>query len=239
MATLLILKVGSAVDEVVQRRGDFEVLFLEGMGLPASAARVVEPHRGEALPRPEDHRAVVVTGSSAMVTEEAGWSLACEEWLRAAVAGEGAVLGVCYGHQLLARALGGSAGWNPNGREIGSIDVAALPAASADPLFGALPPALVCQASHSQSVTALPPGAVHLATNDHDPFQAFSYGPRAWGLQFHPEFDAEVVAGYIRTRRDALVEEGLDPDALLASTRDADHGRAFLTGFARAFELAD
>jgi GMP synthase (glutamine-hydrolysing) len=57
---------------------------------------------------------------------------------------------------------------------------------------------------------------------------------RAWGVQFHPEFDAEVMGQYLRDRWDSLAEEGLDPERLNANLSDAVSGRAVLRRFVAA-----
>jgi GMP synthase (glutamine-hydrolysing) len=54
-----------------------------------------------------------------------------------------------------------------------------------------------------------------------------------WGVQFHPEFDGDIVRSYVRARADRMTEEGLDPDATYAGVRDATHGREVLRNFVR------
>jgi GMP synthase (glutamine-hydrolysing) len=110
--------------------------------------------------------------------------------------------------------------------------VETLPEARRDPLLGPLPERLTVQATHLEAVLELPAAARLLARSAGDPHQAFAAGPRAWGVQFHPEFDAEVIRGYLAARREVLRGEGLDPDALLAGVRQSDHGRALLRRFA-------
>jgi GMP synthase (glutamine-hydrolysing) len=90
----------------------------------------------------------------------------------------------------------------------------------------------VAHATHLQSVLELPPAARHLAESDGDPYQAFAWGRCAWGLQFHPEFDQETMRGYLDGRREQLVREGLDPDALRARVREAPAGPRILRRFA-------
>jgi len=228
---VLILKVGETVPRL-RSRGCFDDWFRAGLGLEPADTRVVRPHQGEALPDRRDVSAVVITGSSAMLTESPSWSLELEAWLHDAVRGELPVLGVCYGHQLLARAFGGEVGWNPHGREIGTIEVALTDDARTDPLFGAFPATLTVQATHSQSVLALPPDARHLGRNEHDGYQAFALGRNAWGVQFHPEFDATIIRGYLEERRADIAAEGIDVDARLAAARDSEHGRRILGAFA-------
>lgn len=230
-ARFLVVKAGTTVPALVPRRGDFEDWFRAG--LAPHACDVVRAAEGEALPEPGAHAGVVVTGASAMVTDEAAWSLALEEWLARVARSGAAVLAVCYGHQLLARALGGEVGWNDNGREIGTVEVELTPVGVKDPLLAGLETPLRVQASHSQSVLVLPRGARRLAFNAHDEHQAFAWGERVWGLQFHPEFDADIVRGYVQERRADLEREGLDPERLLAAAADSPAGPEILARFAR------
>ena len=233
---LVIVKTGSAEASVRARRGDFEDWIVRAMGVGAEVARVVDVQAGESLPEPAEATGVVVTGSAAFVSEGEPWSRRCEAWLREAVAAGVPVLGICYGHQLLAEALGGRVGPNPRGREIGTVRVDVH--AAGDPLLGGLPETLVVQATHVESVLQLPEGARLLGSSVLDPHHAFSWrapgqpAPRAWGVQFHPEFDADVMRGYLRARAEQLQREGLDPDRLEREVRESAHGADLLRRFA-------
>ena len=232
MRRVLIAKMGDTLPELRAQRGDYEGWIAERMGLARSDVEVVAVARGEPLPAPESRAGVVITGSSAMVSHREPWSELTAEWLARAVEVGTPVLGICYGHQLLAHALGGEVGRNPRGREIGTVVVRSLDPAQRDPLLGVWGDAEPAHVTHLESVLALPAGAVRLAESDLDPVQAFSVGERAWGVQFHPEFDAETARAYIAARRDKMRAEGLDPDALLASVRDAPGGQRLLRRFA-------
>jgi GMP synthase (glutamine-hydrolysing) len=232
MDRMLIVKTGTTLPEIAARRGDFEDWFAAGLRLDAHQMDVAEVFRGAPLPEPKDVPAVVVTGSAAMASAHEAWSDRTAHWLAQVVFAERPVLAVCYGHQLLALGLGGEVAANPRGREIGTVQVRLRDGAGDDPLFAELPPSLTVQATHQESVVRLPRGAVHLAHNEQDPHQAFRVGARAWGVQFHPEFDADVIRGYIGGRRKSLVSEGLNPDALTATASDSDHGQRLLGRFA-------
>ena len=230
---ILIVKLGTAPSELVALRGDFEDWIVAGMGLPRDRAEVVEVYAGAPLPEPGGFAGVVLTGSAALVTDREGWSERAAAWLPSALASGIPLLGICYGHQLLAHALGGRVGSNPRGREMGTIEVDLGPArAAGDELLGGLPERARVQASHVESVLELPRGAVCLGSSRDDPYHAFRVGDAAWGVQFHPEFDADVMRGYVRHRSDLLRAEALDPEALLRAVEEGRDGTRLLTRFA-------
>ena len=230
---VLIVKTGTTVPGVLERRGDYEQWFTAGMGLSDRQVSVCRVDQDGELPSPTGLGAIVVTGSSAMVSDRLPWSERTASWLRGAVERGLPVLGVCYGHQLLAHAFGGTVEFNPHGRQIGTLDVALTAAAEHDPLLSGFPPLLHVPVSHRQSVTALPKGARLLATAARDPHHAFSLGERAWGVQFQPEFDADIVRGYIDARRADISAEGQDPERLHKDARDTADGTLLLRRFAQ------
>ena len=231
---ILVLRTGDAVPEVAARRGQFVKWIADHIG--GAWDGVIREHdaRGDApLPDPKAFSAIIVTGSSASVTERAPWMLRAEEFLREAVAAEQPVLGICFGHQLMAQALGGHVEKNPKGREIGTVEVTLLPAAAGDPLFEGLPKDAAFNATHVDTVTRLPPGATVLATTPLEPHAAFRVGESAWGVQFHPEIDGDVMRGYVRSREPILRSEGLPFEAIHDRIHDAPHGPALLKNFAK------
>ena len=228
---LYIVKVGDALPSAQAGRGDYDRWFAGATGMPPEDVSVVDPRGGDALPPLEGAGGFIVTGSSALVTDRAGWSERAGRWLVEAAGSGLPLLAVCYGHQLLADALGGLVGHNPAGREIGTAEVTLNDASREDALFSGLPSRLFVQATHRQSVLELPPGAQRLAGNAHDSNQAYRIGERCWCVQFHPEMSSEIIGHYVRGRRDELLAEGLDPDALLNARREEGHGRLLLERF--------
>jgi len=151
------------------------------------------------------------------------------------------VLGVCFGHQLLARAAGGDVVLNPRGREIGTVRVQLTEAGRRDPLFAWVGAADVpqpegggtqfyVQATHVDAVDPLPPGAVILASNENSTAQAYRLSETVAAVQFHPELWAEAMRDLITSRRDKLQAEGMDATALAEQVREVRAGeilRAF------------
>jgi len=228
----LILKMGSTLPSLRDRRGDFEDWVARGAGLSASETRVVDVLAEPALPPLDGAAGVIVTGSHTMVTERQPWSERAAQWLCGAVSGGVPVLGICYGHQLLAHAHGGEVADNPHGREFGTVQIELDAAGRVDALLGVLPAAFAAHEGHTQSVLRLPPGAVRLAANAWDAAQAFRIGERAWGVQFHPEFDADIIREYVDHYRGLLAAQGQDPDALIRAAEDNPLGARILSRFA-------
>lgn len=231
MKPCLIIKAGEKLPSLATIPGDYEDWIAAGMGLEPAEYTVVAAYRGEPLPGVEEFSGVVITGSGAMVTDSDPWIEATAAWLREAVAANIPVLGICFGHQLLAHALGGEVNYNPAGVEVGSVTVTLQPEAQDDPLLSALPAEFVAQLTHRQSVRRLPAQAQHLARSKLEPHQAFAYGDSAWGIQFHPEFDEAIVRHFIDFYRDQLQQEGGDAEALIATRRPSPYCRALLARF--------
>jgi GMP synthase (glutamine-hydrolysing) len=195
---LLVVQTGTPPREVRLRFGDYPAWFRRGLGLRGRQLICVRVDRGERLPSPQQVAAVLITGSDAMVSEHLPWSERTAAWLRGAVAAGVPMLGVCYGHQLLAHALGGVVDDHPRGIELGTIEVMTTAAARRDPLFGSLPTQFLAQATHQQTVRRAPRGAVVLARSEHDRHQALRFAPGVYGVQFHPEFGVRQMRALLR-----------------------------------------
>lgn len=234
MKKILIVKTGCLPRAIVEKRGDMENYFMRGMGLPESLFVVSSVHEGDVFPILDGISGIVVTGSSHMITDDCEWICRTACSLAEAVRRDIPVLGVCFGHQLLAHATGGFVHFNPNGREIGTVSVRLAGKAKTDELLKVIPEDEICvQVSHRQSVMRLPEGAEALASNKHESNHAFRLkGRKAWGLQFHPELDAETVRLLIKSGRREIKNEGLDPEKLSRECFDTEAGVRILKRFA-------
>ncbi len=230
---MLIIQTGRAIPAARARLGDFPHWFRVAMRLPAAAVEVRDVQHGDLLPDPQDIGSALITGSGAMVSEREEWSERTAAWIREVHAAGVPLMGVCYGHQLIAHAFGGRVDYHPAGREMGTHEIEKLPAAKGDPLFEHAPDRFAAQLTHRQSVLDAPPEAVVLARSAHDACQAFRIGTQTWGLQFHPDFSTAAMRTYIAARAKDLTHEGTSPRALSKAVRAAPHARAVLRRFAR------
>ena len=231
MKKILIVKTGDTFSDVIKTCGDFEELIVSGLGISRDKLRVVNVTAHEVLPDMEQINGVVISGSHAMVTQNLDWSLALEAWIRKLISAGIPLLGICYGHQLMAKAMGGVVDYHPRGIEIGTTDVTCLAECLRDPLFKDLPSSFKAQVFHSQSVIQLPPSAVLLAKNDFEPHHGFRIGGAAWGVQFHPEADVSVTRGYLENLAEDVRSDGQDPDQLIDHLEETPHASSLLKTF--------
>jgi GMP synthase (glutamine-hydrolysing) len=237
MKPLCILKTGTAIAGVPPEWGDFEHWIASVAGLCDAAWFCREVSAGAELPAFSEVSGVIITGSPAMVTDRLEWSERSAAWLRTAVEYALPILGICYGHQLLAHALGGRVDYNPQGREIGTKPMLGTTAARHDPLFQILPARYAAHTTHSQSVLDLPAGAEILAANAFEPHHGVRFAPFAWGVQYHPEFTAPVMSKYLELRAAALRQEGLNPETLQAEVSMTEEASALLPRFVELCRL--
>jgi len=232
---LLIIRTGRAPDVISSRHGDFPRWFRLGLRVRDPAIRIVDVEHGEALPAPADVAGAVITGSASMVTERLAWSERTAGWIRDAMDADLPLIGVCYGHQLMSHALGGRVDYLPGGREMGTMTLRTLAPAADDALARHLPASFTAHTTHEQSVLEVPRSATVLASSARDPHHLLRYGPRAISTQFHPEFSAEIMRGYIRRKHDVLHGEGQQPDRLLAEVAPTPAATMLLRRFVSGY----
>lgn len=232
---LLIVKTGSAFAEAIRRHGDFDDWFRRALGEECFGFDTVNVHEHEPLPEADaigEYAGVVVTGSPAMVSHRHEWSEKAAAWLANIIDRDAApLLGVCYGHQLIAHALGGRVGPNPHGRRMGTVALEWID--TDDPLTGALEQGASVHVTHLEAVLDPPPGARVIGHSQGDPYHVLHFGGRSWGVQFHPEFTAGIMRCYIEARASLLDGEGLDPNRLLQAVTETDSGTDLLARFGR------
>lgn len=231
MKPLLLMQTGDAPEVIRREKANFDGMFLQQGNIDADRVQIVHLPAGEQPLQPQNYAGVVITGSPAMVTERLPWSEQAAEWLRQAMQIQLPIFGACYGHQLLAYALGGEVGYHPQGMEVGTLDVELLPAAANDRRMAMLPPRFKANLIHSQSVLTPPAGAVALARSQQDAYQILSYGDRVLTTQFHPEFNGAVMHQYLSWLGELYPEQQAAYQLKQQQVSDTPFSRLLLQGF--------
>ena len=222
-----VLETGVPPDPLLDQFGSYPDMFATLLG-PGYELDVFDAQGGE-LPEPAAHHAYLVTGSPAGVYDPLPWIAPLMDFIRAAK--ETKMIGVCFGHQVMAQALGGEVIKSPKGWGAGlhHYDVLRPQPWTNGERKVAIP------ASHQDQVVAQPPNTSVVAASDFTPFAALAWSDRpAISFQFHPEFSP----GYAK----ALIEQRYDrvnaPDAAIASL-DAPNDTARVGDWIRNFLKGD
>lgn len=186
---IVLIQARSTEDIVVQE----QECFRERCRIRSDQIRAVSVLRervDEGLLRDTD--ALMIGGAGEYsATQDYEWMPAVLELVRTAYEDRVPTFGSCWGHQIIARALGGRVVHDSELAELGCHPVTLTPAGKADTLFGAFPERFLVNMGHHDRVVELPPDAVELAYSDTQRFQAFRIDGRPmYGTQFHSELDA-------------------------------------------------
>ena len=242
MHRILLYKTGETDPKLVPEIGDYEKWFARVMG----DGYGLEVHRAFEQPLHElsGYDGVVITGSprSLVEGEVEPWMDDAAAFVRAAGDAGVPVLGVCFGHQLVGYAYGGRVRKNPNGWEVGTVDVEVTEEGARDPLFVGLPRRIFVNQSHRDEVGVVGEGTRVLAAGGHTGNQAIAVGDHVRGVQFHPEMDAMVIRKIIAHRRVMLAEdavrrcrEGYCVDSLIRGAMDTPDAERVLRNFVEEF----
>lgn len=208
---IAILETGAPPGDLAARHGDYPEMFRRLLLGPGDASETFDVAAGQ-LPRdPSAFDACIVTGSSAGVYEPLSWIDPLKAFLVSA-SGRTALVGVCFGHQIMAEAFGGRVIKSPKGWGVGlhRYDV------TGEGWLEGLP-SLAVAASHQDQVVEPPPGARVVAASDFTPFGALHYPDRrAISIQLHPEFAPEYATALIEARRGTRYSDD-QADAAIAS----------------------
>jgi GMP synthase-like glutamine amidotransferase len=221
---LAILETGFPPADLVSSFGDYPTMFEQLLG-PGFEVETFDVQAGKLPADPAAHGAYLVTGSPAGVYDPLPWIAPLMEFIRAAK--DRPMVGVCFGHQVMAQALGGQVIKSPKGWGAGlhSYDVVRPQPWTNGERKVAIP------ASHQDQVVVQPPASEVVAKSDFTPFAALAWTDRpAISFQFHPEFSVAYAKALIEKRYDRVNA----PDAALASLdapNDNDRVGAWIRSF--------
>lgn len=190
---LAIIQLGEPPEPIFKAIGQQSDWFIDALPPVHNDIKIFRPDMGEKIPSSDNFSGAILTGSWAMVTDLHPWSESTAEWIRSAHSNSLPLLGVCFGHQLIAHALGGRVGDNPTGRECGLHLIELSGDYQNDPLLKDMPKRLSAWLSHQQTILEAPQGANILAFSTQDSCQIIRYSGTTFSVQFHPEFSLDVM----------------------------------------------
>jgi GMP synthase (glutamine-hydrolysing) len=178
----------------------------------------------------DDCDAYVATGSRASVYDGTPWVMGFQSVVADLYAEGGRYLGICFGSQMMAQALGGEVRRADTGWGVG---VKAAEVVSHEPWMVPDAPSYRCVVSHQDQVVRMPDGARVLAANDHCAVSMFMMGDRFLGIQGHPEYSSDYGRALLEARRGKLIPEEVAEAAI--PTYDTPIDRDLLAGWLGAF----
>jgi len=165
-----------------------------------------------------EHGALVILGGAMGAHDEhtCDWLAPTKDLIHDALARTTPTLGVCLGHQLIGAAMGGRSIVNPSGKARGLTRFHPNASGAEDPLLSSAEAGALGLQWNGDILSPMPAGASVLATAPDGSVQAARFGPRAWGVQFHPEVTPEIFRGWAIHR-----STGADSDRVLQALHEA------------------
>jgi GMP synthase-like glutamine amidotransferase len=208
MTRIAILKTGAPPPALAATHGDYPAMFRDLLG-EGFAFETFDVQAGE-WPDPTAFDAAILTGSAAGVYEDAPWIAELLDWIRAAK-GRTRLVGICFGHQAMAQALGGRVEKSERGWGVGLHRYEVV---STEPWMTPVATEIAIPASHQDQVVEKPAEARVLLRSDFTPFAGLAWGEDAISFQAHPEFTPAFATDLTAGRHDridpGLVERAVD-----------------------------
>jgi len=232
-----ILQADRVDEEPRERFGDYPAMFVDSLG-PAAGDTEFEffdVQQGRYPDRVDDYDGYLITGSRAGAYDDDPWIDDLTAFVCEARTADVKVVGICFGHQLIAQALGGRVGPAPNGWGVG---VHTWTIVRPEPWMSPPLSEFRLLASHRDQVEALPPGARLLAQSEFCPIAAYVADGCMLGIQGHPEF-TKAYAEFLMDRRRDQIGPAFEPgmrslEQPIDTTAIANWIMAFLRGDAKA-----
>ena len=198
-----ILETGELTDDLSKKYGDYPSLFARMLHAvnPEIDFHSVKVLEGELPKAPRDAHGWIITGSKYGVYENHFWIDPLKEFIRLSVNTNTPLAGICFGHQILAEALGGKVEKSHKGWGLGVHNYTVTTKPS---WMEGINGAFAGHAVHQDQVIILPETATVIASSEFCPYAALVYGdpesPNALSVQPHPEFSADFIHDLIETR---------------------------------------
>ena len=198
----------------------------------------IRPIEGDDFPSLVKVSGIIISGSPFSVNDNEVWMRKLEEYIRVAASKNIAILGICFGHQLIAKAFG-AAIKKTQQSEIGTVQINLTVAGVRDRLLRDLPiKNLNVLTFHENIIGGAPYIIRSLGFNAHDANQVIAVGDNVRGVQFHPETRSEMIKTLIYLSIDNLAKEGIDTQKILKNIKYTPKARKILSNFYKYFILS-
>lgn len=208
MPTIAVLETARPPSVLQQQHGDYPSMFAGLLG-DAFQTRSFDVQAGD-LPDPASFDGAIITGSAAGVYEDHAWIPPLLDWIRRA-RGRTRLVGVCFGHQAMAQALGGRVAKSERGWGVGLHRYRVV---EPQPWMIPARAEIALSASHQDQVVAPPADARVILKSNFTPFAGLAWGDDAISMQPHPEFTRAFTGALVEGRRgrieDAIVDRAMD-----------------------------
>ncbi len=233
------LKLRKASEKKIAK-GPYVELFRKKLDLKMDELQVKWAAQG-CLPEPDGYNGIIIGGSSKDPVEgkEEAWMMRVYQFIKETVTKAVPLLGVCGGHQFIARALGTKVIYNPRGREFGTLPVTLSAEGVRDLLFAEIPDRFFAQLTHRCIVEEIQGDWKLLASSDMCKIQAVAINERTRIVQFHPEFSASNMIALAKLSKKSLIDESLTTSSrfqrFLSFIRETNQATKVLTNFLTHF----
>ncbi|MCJ8332579.1 MAG: GMP synthase [Lentisphaeria bacterium] len=194
-------------DSLVEEHGDYDDMFKRYLGQAKDIELEIFDVMAGQYPAIDAYEAFLLTGSAASVYDGDTWILVLIQFIKTLHEQKKKTVGICFGHQLIAYALGACVEESERGWGIGSRDIQIL--YKADWMNNEADLCLLY--SHRDQVETLPEGAVIIAGSSHCPIAVYQIGSHILGIQGHPEFSADYAEALMEARLEIIPSETIKP----------------------------
>jgi GMP synthase (glutamine-hydrolysing) len=198
MRNILIIKCGETLPKIKSQFGDFEDWIIKMSGIPFENFKIINLPGGEQLRHPLDFVATIITGSHYNTNQRFPWINQLKNWVLTARYSNAPVLGIGFGFQIIAEALGGKVTPNNDGLFLRTSFINLTPIGQNDALFKNIGSSFESYLNHRRNVSFIPPEIEILAANTAGKLMAIRSN-NIYGIQFHPEISEKVFKMYIKS----------------------------------------
>jgi len=206
---ILIIKTGSTYPDLKAESGDFDA-WIKKTGGDADITWKIKPVADVEPEKIGNYQGIIITGAHSSLTQFYAFYSGMERVVERLLAQRIFTLGICFGHQLIHKIMGGVIITNPLGTEMGVVTINLTMQGFVDPVFHDLGGSKIqVYASHSDVVSQPAPDFIRLAWNDLVEYQATRYDNFIYTTQFHPEYNKKIMRHYLLKNIPLLAKQHL------------------------------